>query len=81
MAQKPPKIYVTRRLPEEALAPLRTCGDLHVWESDTPVPRETLLQEITNTNALLGMVSERIDGRAARPRSAAQDRGKHGRRL
>jgi glyoxylate reductase len=61
MAQKPPKIYVSRQLSEEALAPLRACGDLHVWESDTPVPRETLLQEITDTNALLGMVSERID--------------------
>ncbi len=61
MSQQPPKIYVTRQLPEEALAPLRTCGEVHVWESDQAIPRETLLQEIINTVALLGMVTERID--------------------
>ena len=61
MSQQQPKIYVTRRLPEEALAPLRTCGEVQVWESDHAIPRETLLQEIIDTVALLGMVTERID--------------------
>ena len=61
MTRQQPKIYVTRQLPEEALAPLRTCGDLHVWESDQAIPRETLLQEIKDTDALLGMITERID--------------------
>ena len=56
-----PKIYVTRQLPEEALAPLRTCGDVHVWEFDQAIPRETLLQEMSDTAALLSMVTERID--------------------
>ncbi len=61
MAQQPPKIYVTRQLPEEALAPLRTCGEVRVWESDHAVSRETLLHELRDTVALLGMVTERID--------------------
>ena len=61
MSQQQPKIYVTRRLPEAALAPLRTCGEVQVWESDHAIPRETLLQEIIDTVALLGMVTERID--------------------
>ncbi len=61
MSQQQPNIYVTRRLPEEALAPLRTCGEVQVWESDHAIPRETLLQEIIDTVALLGMVTERID--------------------
>ncbi len=61
MSQQQPKIYVTRRLPEETLAPLRTCGEVQVWESDHAIPRETLLQEIIDTVALLGMVTERID--------------------
>lgn len=61
MSQQQPKIYVTRRLPEEVLAPLRTCGEVQVWESDHAIPRETLLQEIIDTVALLGMVTERID--------------------
>ena len=61
MAQDPPKIYVTRQLPEAALAPLRTCGALSVWESDQAVSRETLLHEVRDTVALLSMVTERID--------------------
>lgn len=61
MAQDPPKIYVTRQLPEAALAPLRTCGALSVWESEQAVSRETLLSELRDTVALLSMVTERID--------------------
>ena len=61
MAQQPPKIYVTRQLPEEALAPLRTRGALSVWASDQAVSRETLLHELRDTVALLSMVTERID--------------------
>lgn len=61
MAQDPPKIYVTRQLPEAALTPLRTCGTLSVWESEQAVSRETLLSELRDTAALLSMVTERID--------------------
>ena len=61
MAQDPPKIYVTRQLPEAALVPLRTRGTLSVWESEQAVSRETLLSELRDTVALLSMVTERID--------------------
>ena len=61
MAQDPPKIYVTRQLPEAALTPLRNCGALSVWASDQAVSRETLLYEVRDTVALLSMVTERID--------------------
>ena len=61
MARQPPKIYVTRQLPEAALAPLRTRGALSVWASDQAVSRETLLRELRATVALLSMVTERID--------------------
>jgi glyoxylate reductase len=55
------KIYVTRRLPEVALAVLRPCGELAIWQPDTVIPREILLNEIQDTTALLCMVTERID--------------------
>jgi len=61
MTQQQPKIYVTRQLPEETLTPMRACGDLNMWESDQAIPRETLLQKIADTEALLGMITERID--------------------
>ena len=61
MTQQQPKIYVTRQLPEETLTPMRTYGDVNVWESDQAIPRDTLLQAIADTEALLGMITERID--------------------
>src|SRR5215510_1682778 len=55
------KIYVTRQLPEVALTPLRGCGELNVWAADVVIPRATLLRAVSETEALLGMVTERID--------------------
>ena len=57
----PTKIYVTRQIPETALALLRPRGTLKVWERDESVPRTLLLQEIRDVEALLCMVTERID--------------------
>jgi glyoxylate reductase len=62
----PTKIYVTRQLPEVALALLRECGEMSVWEKDEVIPREVLLDEVLldevrETEALLCMVTERID--------------------
>ncbi len=55
------KIYVTRQLPEAALSLLRGCGEMRVWEPDEVIPRTVLLQEVQEVDALLCMVSERID--------------------
>jgi glyoxylate reductase len=55
------KIYVTRKIPDEALALLSPHGDLKVWEHDDTIPRATLLQEVQDAEALLCMVTERID--------------------
>lgn len=59
-----PIIYVTRQIPDTALAPLRACGDVMVWEPDEVIPRDILLQHLPGVNALLCMVTERIDEEA-----------------
>lgn len=55
------KIYVTRKIPEVALSLLSPHGDLKVWEHDDVIPRAELLQAAHDTDALLCMVTERID--------------------
>ncbi len=55
------KIYVTRTIPDQALSVLRPRGQVRLWEADETVPRDTLLQEVRDTTALLSMVTERID--------------------
>src|SRR5262245_27894199 len=54
-------IFVTRKLPEEALTLLQNAGKLHVWELDEVIPRPMLLQRVATVDALLCMVTERID--------------------
>src|SRR5262249_22668904 len=55
------KIYVTRQLPEAALFLLRGCGEMRMWEPDEVIPRAVLLREVQEVDALLCMVTERID--------------------
>lgn len=56
------RIYITRRLPEEAVAPLREHYDVHMWEHEgQSVPREVLLEEVSSAHALWTMLSDTID--------------------
>ena len=54
-------IVVTRTLPDEALTILRSAGELSLWAPDEIIPRQTLLQNVETADALLCMVTERID--------------------
>jgi glyoxylate reductase len=55
------KIYVTRQLPDAALSLLRGCGEMRAWEPDEVISRTVFLQEVQEVDALLCMVTERID--------------------
>lgn len=54
-------IFVTRKLPETALAPIHSVGAVRIWEPDEIIPRPVLLQSVATADALLCMVTERID--------------------
>jgi glyoxylate reductase len=66
-----PKVYVTRALPEIALAVVAEHCDLHLWpHADQPVPREHLRGALAGVQGVLSMVTERWDKEilAAAPR-------------
>lgn len=55
-------IYITRKLPEHHLAPLKNIADVGMWDKEEePVPREVLLKEAKKADALFTMLSDRID--------------------
>ncbi|MFD6442317.1 2-hydroxyacid dehydrogenase [Peribacillus sp. NPDC060186] len=57
-----PKIYITRKLPEQIINRLR--GNYHVtmWDQeDIPVPRDVLEKEIEEIDGLLCLLTEQID--------------------
>ena len=56
-----PKVYVTRLIPEEALKKLAEGVDYRVWDGDLPVPRDVLLREVPAVDALLSLLTDKID--------------------
>jgi glyoxylate reductase len=57
-----PKVFVTRIIPDEGLAMLREAADTEVWQGDLPPPREVLLKEVRQTEGLLSLLTDKIDG-------------------
>ena len=57
-----PKVFVTRSVPETTLKSLRDAGlEVDVYEAETPVPRDELLERVPSYDALLTLLSERVD--------------------
>ena len=57
-----PRVYVTRLIPEEALKKLADNVDYRIWESGLPVPRDVLLREVPPVDALLSLLTDKVDG-------------------
>lgn len=57
-----PRIFVTRKLDDRVIAPLREKFDVRMWESESiRVPREVLLQEVAEADALWSVLADSID--------------------
>lgn len=57
-----PRIYVTRKLPEQAFKTYTDQFDFKMWEKeDEPVPRGILLKEVKHADGLLCLLSDKID--------------------
>ena len=53
-----PRIVVTRRIDEHALALLRDAGEVEMWDSDLPPPTEELRRLLRGQRSLESKVSE-----------------------
>jgi glyoxylate reductase len=64
------KVYITRELPSAALDPLREAAAVSIWPGELPPPPDVLLAEAADADALLTLLTDRIDARimAAAPR-------------
>ena len=57
-----PRIFITRKLDESVIAPLREKFDVRMWDSESEkVPREILLQEVVEADALWSVLADSID--------------------
>lgn len=56
-----PKVYVTRLLPKDAMDKIHSFCDAKVWEGELPPPRNILLENVTDIDGLLSLLTDKID--------------------
>jgi glyoxylate reductase len=56
-----PKVYVTRLLPKDAMDKIHSFCDAKVWEGELPPPRKVLLENVTDIDGLLSLLTDKID--------------------
>lgn len=57
-----PYVFITRKIDEAALTPLKKVANVSMWDkAEEPVPRKVLLEEAKKADALLTMLSDKID--------------------
>jgi glyoxylate reductase len=57
-----PRIFVSRLIPEKGLEMVRQEADIEVWQDPLPPPYETLVKKVRGIDALLCLLTDRIDG-------------------
>lgn len=55
------KVFVTRKIPQAGLDLLKGT-DFSVWEEDRVIPREILLEKVKGVDAILSLLTDKIDG-------------------
>jgi len=61
VAQARPHVFVTRKLPGDAVERLREHASVDLWEGDLPPPRAVLLERARDADGLVSLLTERID--------------------
>lgn len=56
-----PTVVVTRQLPDAAIGPIQAGCDVRYWDSEEPIPRETLLEWVQGADGLYCLLTETID--------------------
>lgn len=61
MATAKPKVLITRRIPQAALAVVQESCDVRQWDSDEVMPRTLLLEWVAGVAGLYCSITEKID--------------------
>jgi glyoxylate reductase len=56
-----PRVFVSRRLPEDGLAPILEACNATVWPDELPPPRADLLREIAGCDGVLTLLTDKVD--------------------
>jgi glyoxylate reductase len=56
-----PRVFVSRRIPDDGLKPIVAAADADVWQDDLPPPRDELLRRIEGVDGVLALLTDRVD--------------------
>lgn len=57
-----PRVFVSRRIPDEGLRPILEACDATVWPDELPPPRDELLHAVAGCDGILTLLTDRVDG-------------------
>ena len=55
------RVYVTRRLPEEAMRMLKLKFEVEVWPEDMPPPKNVIIEKVKEVDGLICLLTDKID--------------------
>ena len=56
-----PRVFVSRRIPDDGLGPIAAACDLHLWDDELPPPRAALLEAVAGCAGILTLLTDRVD--------------------
>ena len=56
-----PRVFVSRRIPDEGLRPIVKACDATVWPDELPPPRGELLRAVAGCDGILTLLTDRVD--------------------
>ncbi|MBM3982406.1 MAG: D-glycerate dehydrogenase [Planctomycetes bacterium] len=57
-----PKVFVSRRIPDEGLNAIRAACDVDLWPDQLPPPADELKRRVADCDGLVSLLTDRIDG-------------------
>jgi glyoxylate reductase len=57
-----PKVFVSRRIPDEGLNAIRAACDVDLWPDQLPPPADELKRRVRDCDGLVSLLTDRIDG-------------------
>ena len=56
-----PKVFVSRRIPDEGLNPVLAACDADIWADELPPPRDELLRRVAGCDGVLALLTDKVD--------------------
>ena len=56
-----PKVFVSRRIPEDGIQPIKEATEAEIWVDDLPPPRADLLKAVAGCDGVVTLLTDRVD--------------------